>query len=96
MSRRQTYRPGEIRVGHTVFVSYVDWSRGPLPVPVVLEFLVTSKRGYWPKEGELYPYRLRPELVNHIGNHCPLYRTRRAATSKVMAELASLSRVRGG
>lgn len=95
MSRRQTYRPGELRVGHTVFVSYVDHMQ-PLARPVVLEFLVTSKRGHWPAEGEVYPYRLRPELVNHIGNHCPLYRTRRAATRAVMAEMAELQRMRSG
>jgi hypothetical protein len=93
--KRQAYGPGEIRAGHTVFVSYVDHT-GPLARPVVLEFLATSRRGYWPAEGEFYPYRLRPELVNHIGNQCPLYRTRRAATRAVMAEMAELQRMRSG
>jgi DNA-directed RNA polymerase alpha subunit len=93
MSRRQTYRPDEIRAGHTVFVSYVDVSTPQLR-PVVMEFLVTSKRGYWPAEGEWYPYRLRPELLNYIGNHCPFYRTRRAASRKVMADLAMMNRER--
>lgn len=79
MTRRQTYRADEIRVGQTFFISFIDYSTGPTPRPVVAEYLATSRRGYWPAGGEMYPYRLRPELIEHIGAHCTLHRTRRAA-----------------
>ena len=84
---RQTYSLREIRAGKTFFISYIDLVR-PIPAPVVVEFLATSRRGHWPAEGEVYPYRIRPELVEHISKHCRLYRSRRAAKRAVMAELA--------
>jgi hypothetical protein len=89
MARRQTYRPGEIRAGQTFFISFID--RMPrVPVPVVREYLATSRRGHWPVEGEIYPYRMRPELIAHIAEHCTLYRTRRAATRALAPALAGL------
>lgn len=78
--KRRTLRPAELRAGRTFFIGYVDLlSVRAAPVARVEEFLVTSRRGYWPSEGEVYPYALRPELVAHIGEHCVLWRTRRDA-----------------
>lgn len=94
MPSRHAYRPGEIRAGQTFFISFIDYSRGPLPVPVVAAHLATSRRGYWPAEGELYPYRLRPELIDHIAAHCTLYRTRRSATRALTPYLTDLQRNR--
>lgn len=92
MPRRQTYRPGEIRAGQTFFLAYFDDWSGPRPVPMVAEYLATSRRGYWPAEGEMYPYRLRPELIAHIGAHCTLYRTWRAANRALTPYLLELQR----
>ncbi|OEC32865.1 hypothetical protein SAMN05216600_12814 [Pseudomonas cuatrocienegasensis] len=94
MSSRHTYRPEEIRAGQTFFVSYIDFVRGPLPVPVVIEYLATSRRGYWPAECEVYPYRLRPELIKRLGADCTLYRTRRSAARALKPFLAFLQRPR--
>lgn len=91
--KRRTYRPAELRAGHTFFVGCLDLWSGPCARAVVEEFLVTSKAaGYWPAEGERYPYRLRPELVERIARHVPLYRTSRAAKRAALAELDQFNR----
>lgn len=85
--KRRTFRPGDLRAGKTFFVAWLDLS-APIPRPVVQEYLVTSRAaGYWPVEGEWYPYRLRPELVAYIAQDCPLYRTRRDANRAALGEL---------
>ena len=90
--KRRPYRPAELRAGHTFFVAWLDMMT-LTPRPVVQEYLVTSRAaGHWPAEGEWYPYRLRPELVEHIAKHCPLYRTRRAAKRAALAELDQFNR----
>lgn len=84
--KRRTFRAEDLRAGQTFFVAWLDLSN-PLPRQVVREYLVTSSAaGYWPAEGEWYPYRLRPELVAHIAQDCPLYRTRRDANRAALAE----------
>ena len=91
--KRRTYRPGELRVGKTFFVAWVDYWSSPTPRAVVQQYLVTSPAaGYWPAEGEWYPYRLRPELVNHIAETCPLYRTRRDAARAALDGLDLFNR----
>lgn len=91
--KRRAYRPGELRVGHTIFVAYLDLWSGPVARAGVEEFLVTSQAaGYWPAEGERYPYRLRPELVERIAIDQPLYRTRQAAQRAARVALDQFNR----
>lgn len=91
--KRKTYQPSELRAGQTIFVGRLDFRAWP-PRPVVAAYLVTSHRGHMPAVGEMYPYQLRPELVAHIAQFCPLFRKRRFAQRWVDQELAKeLARV---
>lgn len=89
--KRRTYRPSELRPGQTIFVAALDFSCWP-PRPLVGEHLVTSRRGRLPAVGELYPYRLRPELVAHIARTRLLFRTRRDASRWVDQEFRAFSK----
>lgn len=87
--KRKTYQPSELRAGHTIFVGRLDMRSWP-PRPVVTTYLVTSRRGHMPAPGELYPYRLNPDLVAHIAQFVPLFRKRRQAQRWVDQELTKI------
>ncbi|NMY49135.1 hypothetical protein [Pseudomonas sp. WS 5027] len=87
--KRKTYQASELRAGQTIFVGRINFVPWP-PEPIVAAYLVTSHRGHMPAVGEMFPYQLRPELVAHIGQFCPLFRKRRDAQRWVDQELKEL------
>ena len=79
MSKRKTYRPGEVKAGHTLFIVGAHFDRQHRRQYGVMEYLVASKREPQPEYGEPHPYRMHPLMAKHAAGVTDLWKTRKAA-----------------
>lgn len=80
MSRRKTYRPAEIKAGHTLFIVVRIRPLGVVTAKYgVDEYLVASKREPQPEYGVPHPYRMHPLMAKHAADVTDLWKTRKAA-----------------
>lgn len=82
MSKRKTYRPGEVKAGHTLFIVGAHFDRQHRRQYGVMEYLVASKREPQPEPGIVHPYRMHPDIAQYAGTCTDLWMTRRAAQAE--------------
>lgn len=97
MSKRKTYRPGEVKAGHTLFIVVAHFDRQQRRQYGVIEHLVASKRVAEYLEAEYlvdsefelppeyvvqHPYRMHPLMANYAADMTDLWKTRKAARAE--------------
>ena len=82
MSKRKTYRPGEVKAGHTLFIVGAHFDRQQRRQYGVMEYLVASKREPQPEPGTVHPYRMHPGMAEHALTVTDLWKTRKAARAE--------------
>lgn len=83
MSKRNTYRPSEIRAGKTIHIVTRSFSRlKGLSDYGVVSYLVAGKHEPQPEPNAVHPYRMHPDIAQYAGTCTDLWKSRRAAQAE--------------
>lgn len=81
MSKRKTYRPGEIRAGKTIHI-VVRTSGSMVNHYGVASYLVAGKSEPQPDPSMVHPYRMHPAVAQYAGTRTDLWKTHRTALAE--------------